>query len=86
MSLLASENHRYLHADPSFHAWLEHRPPEIPDAAQIALTIAQAGTALSLDQLSKVVCISTETLESMLRALVAARQVVVPEGRWGVEV
>jgi predicted transcriptional regulator len=43
-----------------------------------ALAIARAGTAgVSLDQLRKVIGSSRETVESMLRALVRARQVVV---------
>ena len=62
---------------PSFHAWLEHRLEEVPDAAQIALLIAQSGTAgVSRDALLRVIGTSPETLENMLRALVTARQVV----------
>lgn len=63
---------------PSFHAWLEHRVQEIPDAGNLALTIARAGTAgVSRDALLRVSQISPETLESMLMALITARQVVV---------
>jgi len=61
---------------PSFTAWLEHRPPEVPDAGSLALAIARAGTAgMSLDRLSKVIQASPETIEAMLRAMVRARQV-----------
>ncbi len=63
---------------PSFHAWLEHRVKEIPDAGTLALTIARAGAAgVSPDRLSKVIGSSRETIESMLRALLVARQVAV---------
>jgi hypothetical protein len=63
---------------PSFNAWLEHRLGEVPDAAQIALTIAQSGAAgVSRDALLKVIQTSPETLEELLRALMAAGQVVV---------
>ena len=63
---------------PSFHAWLEHRPPEVPDAAQIALLIAQSGTAgVSRDALLRVIQTLPETLENLLRALMASGQVVV---------
>ena len=63
---------------PSFHAWLEHRPEEVPDAGELALTIAQSGTAgVSRDDLARVLQVSPETLEPMLRALVMSRQVVV---------
>ncbi len=61
---------------PSFRAWLEHRVQEVPDAGNVALIIAQAGTAgVTRDALLRVIRVSPETLESMLRALVAARQV-----------
>ncbi len=63
---------------PSFSQWLEDRPPEVPDIGSLALAIARSGTAgVSLDQLRKVIGSSPETLESMLRALVVSRQVVV---------
>ena len=63
---------------PSFTQWLEHRLEEVPDAAQIALLITRSGTAgVSKDRLCKVIGSSPETLESMLRALVTARQVMV---------
>jgi hypothetical protein len=63
---------------PSFSEWLEARPPEVPDIGSAALLITQAGSSgVSLDQLRKVIGSSPETLESMLRALVVSRQVVV---------
>ncbi len=62
---------------PSFHAWLERRREEIPDAGTLAIVIARAGSAgVSHDALLKLIQTSPETLESMLRALMAARQVV----------
>jgi hypothetical protein len=70
---------------PSFRAWLEHRPPEVTDAGRLALLIAQSGKAgVSRDALGKVVRTSPESRESLLRALVLARQVVVVKvgGEW----
>jgi len=62
---------------PSFAHWLEHRPPEVPDAGSLALIIARAGQAgVSLDHLCAVTRASRETIEAMLRGLVVARQVV----------
>jgi len=61
----------------SFTQWLEHRPPQVPDAGSLAFRIAQAGQAgVSLDRLCAVIGSSRETLEAMLRGLVTARQVV----------
>ncbi|MGO9107954.1 MAG: hypothetical protein ACLP9L_01865 [Thermoguttaceae bacterium] len=60
----------------SFHEWLEHRPEEVPDATTLALVIARSG-GVSRDDLHKVVRISPETLDELLRALVSAGQVVV---------
>ena len=58
------------------------RPSDVPDAANFALLIAQAGTAgVSRDALCKVIQISPETLEELLRALIIARQVVVVQVR-----
>jgi hypothetical protein len=63
---------------PSFRTWLEDRPPEVPDAGAVALRIAQAGTAgVSRGELARVLGTSPETLEILLRALVASRQVMV---------
>jgi hypothetical protein len=63
---------------PSFTEWLEDRPPEVPDIGTLALAIAQAGEAgVSRETLLRVLRISPETLETMLRALVVSRQVVV---------
>jgi hypothetical protein len=64
----------------SFHEWLvrEHRPEEVPDATTLALLIARAGAAgISGDDLRRLVPISSETLENLLAALMAAGQVVV---------
>ncbi len=63
---------------PSFRKWLEHRVQEVPDAGTLALTIARAGTAgVSRGALLRVIKTSPKTLESLLRALVAARHVLV---------
>jgi len=60
----------------SFPEWLEHRVQEVPDATTLALVIARSG-GVSRDDLHKVVRISPETLDELLRALVSAGQVVV---------
>ena len=60
----------------SFHEWLKTR--EVPDATTLALTIARAGAAgISGDDLSRLLRVSSETLEDLLAALMAAGQVVV---------
>jgi hypothetical protein len=62
----------------SFHEWLGKRQEEIPDATQLALQIARSGAAgISRDDLGKVLHLSAETLEDLLKGLVAAGQVVV---------
>jgi sulfur carrier protein ThiS len=61
---------------PSFQKWLEHRVQEVPDATTIALAIGRSG-GVSREGLEKVVRISPETLDELLRALIAAGQVVV---------
>ena len=51
---------------------------EAPGAMKLALLIAQSGAAgISRDGLRKLVCLSPDTLEDLLMALVAAGQVVV---------
>jgi DNA-binding transcriptional regulator YdaS (Cro superfamily) len=69
---------------PSFHAWLEQRLEEVPDTASLALAIARSGSkGISRDALRHLQ-ISPETLEDLLRALVAAGQVRVLKvgGEW----
>jgi hypothetical protein len=62
---------------PSFHSWLDHRPQTVPDAASAALLIARSGArGVSREGLSAALGVSEETLESLLRAMVVARQVV----------
>jgi hypothetical protein len=62
---------------PTFHAWLEQRVEEVPDIGSLALAIAKSGTAgVSLDNLRRVIQISPETLQELLKALVMAGQVV----------
>jgi len=58
----------------SFYEWLEHRVEEVPDATTIALVIARSG-GVSRDDLRRVVRVSPETLDELLRALVSAGQV-----------
>jgi hypothetical protein len=62
----------------SFPEWLEHRVEKVPDIGNLALLIAHAGAAgVSREGLSKALGIPGETLEVLLRAMVAAGQVVV---------
>ncbi len=62
---------------PTFHDWLRNRPDKPPQADRLATIIAQAGAAdVSLDGLRKVVGLSPETLQDVLRALTATGQVV----------
>ena len=62
----------------AFAEWLEHRPEEVPDATPIALTIAKSGAAgVSREGLERVVRISPDALDELLRALMSAGQVVV---------
>ncbi len=62
----------------SFAEWLKNRPEEVPDATTLALVIARSGVAgVSRDGLEKVVRISSDALDELLRALLSAGQVVV---------
>jgi hypothetical protein len=60
----------------SFRAWLEHRVEEVPDSANLALSISQSGAGISLDQLRRVAGIRPEVLDELLQALITAGQVV----------
>ena len=61
---------------PSFRDWLDRRAQEAPAAADLALRIAQAGVAgISLDRLRRLLGLSDETVQDILRALVATGQV-----------
>jgi hypothetical protein len=63
---------------PSFSQWLEQRPPEVPDAGQLALLIAHSGMAgVSRETLLRTLLISPETLEILLRGLLTTGQVTV---------
>jgi hypothetical protein len=56
---------------PTFYEWLEQRVEEVPDIGNLALVIAKSGTAgVSLGGLRRVVQISPETLQELLKALV----------------
>jgi hypothetical protein len=62
----------------SFHEWLKNRPDEALDAGRLALLIAQSGAAgISPDDLRRLVRLRPETLDDLLKALVATGQVVV---------
>ena len=61
---------------PTFREWLKS-PEEAADAEKLATLIAGAGPAgVTLDGLRRVVRLSPETLEDLLRALTATGQVV----------
>jgi hypothetical protein len=61
----------------SFLEWLDHRLPQVPDAASLALLIARSGAAgVSRDDLRRLAGIPPETLDDLLRGLMAAGQVV----------
>jgi DNA-binding transcriptional ArsR family regulator len=61
----------------SFQDWLENLE-EVPDVTRLALLIAKSGLAgISRDDLRRLVRISSDTLENLLTALVAAGQVTV---------
>jgi hypothetical protein len=62
---------------PSFHEWLGNRVEEVPDATTLGLVIARSRAGISREALEKVVRISPEVLDGLLRALVSAGQVVV---------
>ena len=61
----------------TFLKWLEHVADEFSAAADVATLIAQAGAVgVSIHCLRKVVRLSPETLDEVLKGLLASRQVV----------
>ncbi len=62
----------------TFRQWLEHVADDPSAADNLATLISQAGAVgVSLDRLRKVVRLSPESLDDVLRALVAAGQVMI---------
>ena len=62
---------------PSFHAWLENRFEEVPDATSLALVIARSGAAgVSRDDLRRLTRLTPDVLKDLLTALMSAGQVV----------
>ena len=59
----------------SFPRWLEHRH-EVPDIANLTRLIAQS-SGVSRQSLEKVLNISPDVLDDLLRALITSGQVVV---------
>lgn len=59
----------------SFHNWLRDRSHEAPAAERLATLIAQSG-GVSRGHLAKVVNLPEETLNDLLKGLVATGQVV----------
>ena len=63
---------------PSFRLWLEHRREIVPDAGALALALARSGVAgMSRDNLRRLAGIPPDTLDDLLRAMLASGQVVV---------
>jgi hypothetical protein len=62
---------------PSFRLWLEeHHLQQVPDAGMLALLIARSGAAgVSRDDLRRLAGIPPDTLDDLLRAMVASGQV-----------
>jgi hypothetical protein len=61
----------------TFRQWLEHVADDSSAADNLATLIAQAGAVgVSLDRLRKVVRLSPETLDEVLKGLLASKQVV----------
>jgi hypothetical protein len=61
----------------SFWQWLEHAADDPSAADTVATLIAQAGAVgVSVECLRKVVRLSPETLDDVLKGLLASRQVV----------
>jgi hypothetical protein len=61
----------------SFHDWI-NQEREVPNATQLAFAIARSGAAgISRDDLEKVLRLSPEMLEDILKGLITAGQVVV---------
>ena len=61
----------------SFWQWLEHVADDPSAAADVATLIAQAGAVgVSLEGLRKVVRLTPQTLDEILKALLASKQVV----------
>jgi hypothetical protein len=60
----------------SFHEWLRSSR-DAPGADRLAMLIAQSGAAgISLDRLRRVVGLTPETLQDILKSLTATGQVV----------
>ena len=59
----------------SFHDWLGNRAQEAPAAESLATLIASTG-GISLDRLRTLVPLPYETLQDIIRSLVATGQVV----------
>jgi hypothetical protein len=63
---------------PAFRSWLEdHRLQQVPDAASLALAIVRSGAAgMSRHDLRRLAGIPSDTLDDLLRAMMASGQVV----------
>jgi len=61
----------------TFWQWLEHVADDLSAAETLPTLIAQAGAVgVSLDRLRKVVRLSPESLQDVLKGLLASKQVV----------
>jgi hypothetical protein len=61
---------------PSFHEWLRNRAREAPAAEKVPMLLAQSGAGISRDDLARAIRLPPETLDDLLRVLVATGQVV----------
>lgn len=62
----------------SFHEWLKNRDQEAPAADNLSTLIAQAGAVgVSVERLRKVVRLSPESLDEVLKGLLASGQVTI---------
>jgi len=59
----------------SFHEWLRNRAREAPAAELLPMLVARSGAGMSRDDLARALRLPPETLDDLLRALAATRQV-----------
>lgn len=60
----------------SFRDWLQNRAQEAPAADRLAFLVAQFPAGISIDRLRQLCGLPDETLQDVLRGLVATGQVV----------
>jgi DNA-binding IclR family transcriptional regulator len=60
---------------PSFRKWLGNRDREAPVAELLPMLVARSGAGMSRDDIARALRLPPETLDDLLRALAATRQV-----------